>query len=85
MAEDVVGVDGSSDLAEVMQRLARVHRHKVSRNAVAQSVTHRLERSLGRCQCFEMTKIGDNELVALVVGTVAFHQSLTQVVEAGAC
>ena len=75
-------MDRSSNLAEMVQRLARIHRHKVPRNAIAKSVTHRLERGLGGCECFEVTKIGDNELVALVVGTVAFEQGLTQVVEA---
>ena len=85
MSENVVGMDGSGDLAEVVQRLACVHRHKVSRNAVAKAITYGLQRRLGCRQCFEVTEVGDNELVALVVGTVAFDQGLTQVVEASAC
>ena len=75
-------MDCSGDFTEVVQRLARIHSNKIAWNAVAQTITDRLERGLGGCECFEVTKIGDNELVALVVGTVAFEQGLTQVVEA---
>ena len=78
-------MDGSGDFAEVMKRLARIHRHKVSRNAVAQSVTHRLKCGLGCSKRFEMTEVGDDELMPLVVGTVTCDQGLTQVVEACAC
>ena len=85
MAEDVVGVNGSGDFAEVVKGLSCIHRHEVSRDAVAQSVTGRLERGLGRSECFEVSQIGDHELVALVVRTVTFEQGLTEVVEASAC
>ena len=78
-------MDRSGDFTEVVQRLARIHCHKVSRNAVAQSVTHRLKRGLGRSKGFEVTEVGDDELVAMVGGTVAFDQGLAQVVEACAC
>ena len=85
MAEDVVGMDGSGDFAEVMKRLACVHRHKVSRNAVAQSVTHRLKCGLGGGERFEVSQVGDHELVTLVVGAMTFEQGWAQVVKACAC
>ena len=78
-------MDGSGDLAEVVQRLARIHGNQVAGNAVAKAITHGLERGLGRSKGFEVTEVGDNELVALVVGTVAFDQGLAQVVQACAC
>ena len=85
MAEDVIGMDGSGDLAEVVQRLARINGNQVAWNAVAQSVTHRLKCGLGCSKRFEMTEVGDDELMPLVVGTVTCDQGFTQVVEACAC
>ena len=55
VAEDVIGMDGSGDLAEVVQRLARINGNQVAWNAVAQSVTHRLKCGLGCSKRFEMT------------------------------
>ena len=85
VAKDVIGMDGSGDLAEVVQRLARVHRHKVPWNAIAQSVAHRLKCGRGCSKRFEMTEVGDDELMSLVVGTMTFEQGLAQVVKACAC
>ena len=47
VAEYVVGVHGASDFTEVVKSLSCVHRYEVSRDAVAESVAHGLERGLG--------------------------------------
>ena len=72
VAEDVVGMDRSSNLAEMVQRLARINGNQVARNSVAQTITDGLECGFGGAERLEMTKIGDNELVALVVGAMTF-------------
>ena len=84
MAEDVVGVDRSRDLPEVVKCLSGVHCHQVTRDSVPESVSYSLECRFGSGECFEVTQVGDDELVTLVVGTVTFEKSLTQVVEASA-
>ena len=47
VAKDVVCVHGAGDLAEVVKGLSCVHRHEVSRHAVAESVAHSLKCSFG--------------------------------------
>ena len=47
VAEDVVGVHGARDFTEVVKGLSCIHRHEVSRDAVAESVAHGLEGGLG--------------------------------------
>ena len=74
VAEDVVRVHGARDFTKVMQGLPGVHRHEVSRNAVAESVAHRLKRSLGRSERFEVAQVGDHELVPLVVEVDSLEQ-----------
>ena len=47
VAEDVVGMDRACDFTKVVKGLSGVHRHEVSRDAIAESVAHGLERGLG--------------------------------------
>ena len=76
VAEDVVGMDGSGDFAEVMKRLARIHGNEVAGNAVAQSVTHRLKCGFGGGERFEVSQVGDHELETLVVNAMTIEQGL---------
>ena len=78
MSEDVVGVHGTRDFTEVVQSKSGVHRHEVSRDAVAEPVAHGLECGLGCGQRFEVAQVGDDELVPLVVGAVLVQQGLAQ-------
>jgi hypothetical protein len=84
VSEDVVGVHGTRDFTEVVQGLSGVHRHEVSRDAVAEPVAHGLECGLGCGQRFEVAQVGDDELVPLVVGAVLVQQGLAQFVQARA-
>ena len=81
VAEDVVGMHGAGDFPEVVKGLTRIDSNQVTRNAVPESVTDRLQRGLGRSQRFEMAQIGDHELMALVVVAVLLEKSFSQFVE----
>lgn len=85
MAEDVVSMHGSCDFTEVMKGLSGVDGDQVSGDAIPDAVAHRLERGPGCSQGFEVAQVGNDELVAAVVGAVPLKKGLTQVVESGAC
>ena len=78
VAEDVVGVDRTCDFAKVVQGLAGVHGDKVARHVVGQPLTHRLKRCVGSRQSFKVTKVGDDQLVPLVVGLVGRGEQVLQ-------
>ena len=82
MAEDVVGVDRTCDFAEVVQGLAGVHGDEVAWHVVGQSLSHRLKRCVGSRQRFKVTKVGDDQLVPLVVGLVLGGEKFLESVNA---
>ena len=67
VTEDVVCVHGTSDFSQVVQCLACVHGYQVAWNAFVQAVTDGLECGFCGTERFEVSQVGDHELVTLIV------------------
>ena len=76
VAEDVVGMNSSGDLTEMVKGLSGVNRHEVSWDAVAESVAYSLQGRLGRGEGLEVAQVGNHKLVALVIDVVLVQKGL---------
>ena len=81
MPQDVVGVNGTRDFTEVMQGLAGIDCDKVAWHVVGQTLAHRLKRR-GQPSTLQMTEVGDDQLVPLVVGLVGRGEQALECVDA---
>ena len=75
-------MDRTCDFAKVVQGLSGVHGDEVTRHVVRQTLAHRLKCGVGSRQRFKVTKVGDDQLMPLVVGLVGRGEQVFQGVDA---